>query len=158
MPWDPTTHQVVTLKESHPFGRQKGSLDDPRGLRQTLDFTHTLLGQPNVEIPMKMVDGQAGAGFIVEADVYMDLSPEAKPGDLEIHWICPRCQNTTRILSRNGKQMEYDKERNLLSVEPFECPHERGRGTDGTKKDRIAFGVGLCKLRLGVIKNKAVPG
>lgn len=82
-------------------------------------------------------------GFVLDCDLYI------APGGVELSLIliCPKCHNQLKISSKD-KQIGWDG-RNV-SVEPFTCTWEIGRGTDGTESDRIAYGLGLCNWRVGI--------
>lgn len=95
------------------------------------------------EVPVRYKDR------VLFIDVY-------KFGDeLALHLMCPRCLNYLWCSSAK-KQMEFDPKTGKLSVEPFGCVWEEGRGTDGTKADRMDFGVGLCRWQVGIKGNIAL--
>ena len=114
--------------------------DEDRGYATDTRLTKTALGRPTYRY---------GDRFVT-CEVYRD--PVTKL--LGVHTICPRCQNTLWIREPN-KRIDYDAATNTLSIEPFECTWELGRGTDATRNDRIISGVGLCRLRLGIQRNVA---
>lgn len=81
--------------------------------------------------------------FLLDCDLY--ITPDRK--ELSLVLICPRCHNQLKISSAN-KAISWDGKN--VSVEPFECTWEMGRGTEGTASDRIDFGMGLCRWRVGI--------
>ena len=93
------------------------------------------------------------SGMAVEVDVY--LMP-GEDHEIQVHILCPSCRNSSMISSKR-KNIEYTpaqgKRPAVLSVEPFECAWEKGRGTDATAADRMQFGVGLCRARFAIDRN-----
>lgn len=143
--FNPEKHELYTIKEDAVRGA--GDHAGQRGLAST------------IRIPRWGVAMVTYKDRVVEADVYKE------PGEdnhFTILWVCPRCTNQLRIDTKK-KQVEIRVDRVApggerivrLFIEPFECTWELGRGTDGTKNDRIAFGAGLCRLRVGVYNNIA---
>lgn len=72
--------------------------------------------------------------------------------ELMLHVICPSCGHQV-ALSNKRSQMEYDAIKREISVTPWTCTWEKGRGTDNTADDRMDFGLGLCNARLVIDKN-----
>lgn len=127
--YDPRKEDLVHLKG-----------DDEHGYANDMRLTKTALGHPEYRYRDR----------VVRCDVYRD--PVTKR--LSVHSMCPRCENYIWI-SEPEKQIEFDPSTGILSISPFECTWERGRGTEGTRQDRIAFGLGLCRLRIVVERNRA---
>lgn len=123
---------------------REGAMLDPTGTGlmghgSELDLTKNAIGHPLIR----------WRDLVMEADVYHPME-----GVLEVHIHCPKCStpddpHVLRITSER-KSIEYDKKRNLLYVEPFECcwelPAER----------RQEFGLGLCKWRVAIDGDRAV--
>lgn len=122
MSFDPKAEEVYQIKG-----------DPKHGMSSTMNLTKTALGRPFVRYKDR----------ISEADVY------EMQGQLMVHMFCPRCGNTLRITS-DRKRIDYDREANLLSVEPFECTWELD-----TDSRRMEFGLGLCRWRVAIDRNIA---
>jgi hypothetical protein len=104
--------------------------------KMSVDLQKNRLGRPAIRYKDR----------IMEADVYP--APDGKGVLVHIH--CPRCEHVNVIRS-DRKNVEYDRRTNLLSVEPYQCCWELG----DRDNERMAFGVGLCRLRLAIDKNVA---
>ena len=81
--------------------------------------------------------------FILDCDLYITADRK----ELSLTLICPLCRNMLKISSKD-KAISWDGEK--VSVEAFGCTWEAGRGTDGTAGDRMSFGLGLCRWKVGV--------
>ena len=110
--------------------------DMDHGLAVDLDLTKTALGKPMVRYKDR----------IMQAEVYP--SPDKK--GLMVHIHCPRCTHVN-VIRTERKHIEYDPETNDLSIEPYECTWELG----DRDNERIAFGIGLCRLRIAIDHNIA---
>jgi hypothetical protein len=141
-PYDPNREELYSIKDDVLPTQQTaytGSLPDdkPRvGASSTIALDK---GKSGV-VPIRYKDK------ITEADVYL------MDGMVSLVMYCPKCQNTIRIAS-DRKQIDWDPTSGVVSVEPSECTWELGRGTDNTRGDRIAYGMGLCRLRFVIDKN-----
>ncbi len=103
----------------------------------------TPLGRPQIRYKGRYGD------FVLEADVF----PGKDLGTFEVHIYCPRCStpelpHNNRITSER-KAIEF--ENGLLSIEAFECCWELQQ----REGERIAFGAGLCRMKMGITKNVA---
>jgi hypothetical protein len=133
--FDPNKEELYTIKEdiagpgAHPDQMVSG-------VQSTMNFTRTALGHPKIRYK----------DVIMEADVY-------KAGDLlTVFCYCPRCRHNLSIRSDN-KQIAYDPETNVLSIEPFQCPWEI---TEDLLPGQIRkFGFSLCRLRIAIDNNLA---
>jgi hypothetical protein len=104
------------------------------GKSATINITQNSIGRT----PVRYKD------FLLECDVY-------KVGDeLMVHLYCPRCRNALRV-SSDRKSIDYDHVENVLSIEPFECTWELG----DREGERMGFGIGLCRWRVGISKGVA---
>lgn len=136
---------------------RQGSFADPSG--------SGLMGQASQMRLKEMALGHPLIRYkdlVLEADVYKD--PEG--GGLMVNIFCPRCRNSLRITSQR-KQIEFTAalvrdratgrmlKRGTLSVSPFQCTWELGRGTDQTGADRMDFGMGLCRWTVAIDNNVA---
>lgn len=83
---------------------------------------------------------------VIEAELY------ETDGQLMLHLVCPKCSTPDAPhglhVKQSAKRIEYDRERNLLYVEPFGCTWETGA-------DRKAFGLNLCNWRVAIDGNIA---
>lgn len=114
--------------------RARSNIDDPRGVSSGHRFHKLCEAHPQIRYKDRLL----------ECDLYRD--PDT--GKYTLHLICPKCLHSLKIESGN-KDIYWDEDHGI-SIEPFTCTWEEGRGTDGTENDRIAFGVGLCNWRVGV--------
>jgi hypothetical protein len=112
--------------------------DDDDGYGMNTRLTKSALAHPEFRY----------RGRLVRAELY------EIDGALALHAMCPRCENYIWIDGRR-KAIDYDLETGVLSVEAYTCPWEQGRGTDGTRNDRMLFGTGLCRLRIAIDRNIA---
>jgi hypothetical protein len=80
--------------------------------------------------------------FLIDCDLY--ITPDRS--ELSLTLICPLCHNMLKISSKD-KAIGWDGDK--ISIEPFGCTWEAGR-SDATANDRIDFGLGLCRWRVGV--------
>lgn len=136
-PYDRAHEEVYTIKDDAIGpGVEQGTT--ARGAASAVGFTKFALGHPVVRYKDRLIT----------CDVY------AVGDELMIHLICPRCENALQIKSCN-KAINYDQATNELSVERVGCTWELGRGTEATRGDRIAFGVGLCNWTVVVDRNVA---
>lgn len=120
----------------------KGDMNDGNsGVASHLNLTKTALAR----VPIRYKDR------ITEGDLYRMPGDGVGKSELMLNLYCPKCANSLQIRS-SRKQMDWDGE--FLSVEAFSCTWEAGR-SDGTKNDRIEFGAGLCRWRVGINKNVA---
>lgn len=149
--FDPSKESLYTLKEDvlptveTPY---TGSLPDdgPRvGVSSTIGLHKTKIARVPVRYTGRVSEAR---DRISEMDVYR------MGGQLAINFYCWKCGNSSWI--REGqKEINFDLTSNVLSISPFKCSWEYGRGTDATKGDRIAFGMGLCNLAVVVDNNIA---
>lgn len=111
------------------------------GMNKGVTINHDLRGLAIGKVQMfykgKQVMPPPGMDkFMVECEVYQ------VDDHLLVHTVCPKCRHAQNIDSRN-KQMDFDRERMMLKIEPFTCPWEMG-GED----EHRGFGVGLCQMRV----------
>ncbi len=88
--------------------------------------------------------------FIMTVDLY-EVPSVSGQKHYRVVLLCPRCTNALTIES-GKKQIDYDAERNALSIEPFQCTWELDPSKEGR---RMEFGFGLCNLRIGIDRNVA---
>lgn len=119
-----------------------GDVPDPsgrdphlRGQQSTMDFTQGAMAKPLIR----------WRDFVIEADVYRI------DGKLVVHIICPKCSTPEKphglYIREDQKALEWDEERRVLSVAPFECSWELPEGR------RQEFGIGMCRWRVAIEKN-----
>lgn len=106
--------------------------DPERGVVGTHDFTGNATAK-NVLVRF--------GDLVLHCDVYPDMGE----GHM-VHLICPRCCKALKISGKN-KQISYDTQRKLLSVEPFQCTWEMG--------DVVGSYTTLCNLKIGIHNNIA---
>jgi hypothetical protein len=121
------------------------------GMASQMNLQKTALGHPLIRY----------RDVVIEADVYADGA-----GGLIVNIYCPRCRHSLSIPSTR-KAIEFEpqatldkatgqiQKRGKISVEPFRCTWELGRGTDATAGDRMNFGVGLCNWTVAIDNNVA---
>lgn len=131
--YNPKKEELVTIENDLQDGVSRG--------RATMDMTKNADAHPQV----RWEDRVSGKVFMLETDVYI------KGGELMVHLICPRCRHNLQIKSIN-KQMSYDKEREVLSVEPFQCTWELDDELLGARRD---FGMSLCRWSVAIDNNLA---
>lgn len=133
--YDPQTEEPYFIAgDPEDKFRARGNPDDPTGMAAGYRFHK--MGEANPQIRYK--------DFLLTCDMY--ISPDKS--EMQLVLICPRCMNQLRISSKD-KDMHWDPEKGI-SISPFRCSWEIGRGTDGTADDRIAYGLGLCNWSVGV--------
>ena len=103
--------------------------DKQRGASAGYDLRKSALGHPMLRY----------GDLVLEVDVY------ERGGILAVHMFCPACSTVDEphalMISQLNKQIDYDRDRQLLSVEPFRCTWE------------APDGMGLCKWRVAIDKN-----
>lgn len=106
--------------------------DEDTGVSTDYALTKSATAQPRIRYKGKVGD------YLLTVEVY-------RMGDtLSANFYCPKCRHSLWIRTPN-KWMEWDPERGLFS-EYATCTWENGRDTDGTKTDRIDFGIGMCNF------------
>lgn len=116
----------------------KGDAKDPLGQVEggrssTIGFSKAAIGRPVVRY----------GNFLLTCDVY------GVGEGLYVHLYCPKCRNALSIPATK-KQIDYDRVKNVLSVEPFRCTWE----TDPEGR-RMEFGLGMCGWSVGISNNVA---
>lgn len=123
---------------------------DPRmrGYQSSIDMTKGALAKPLIRWRDRVIEG----------DLY------EIEGKLVLHLICPKCSSPAcnppcnipghcgphaLYVRQERKAIEWDAERQLLSVESFECTWELPEGR------RQEFGLGLCRWRVAIENNIA---
>lgn len=144
MAYDPAREEVFHIAgdvpaDERPVRRAADGLPLPGYGGVTTDYN---LQKNAIEVQIRYRD------LVLFVDVY------TAGEEISIDLVCPRCHNHSWIRSTQ-KAIEFDPVERLLSIEPFRCSWELGRGTDGTKDDRMWFGLGLCNWTVGVDKNVA---
>jgi hypothetical protein len=107
--------------------------------------------------------------IVVYKDFVMTVDVYALPGEpVELHIICPKCRNKSRITAARkkidlefgaGKPIRLPDGRMMqtvarLSVEPFQCSWEMP-GAGEHKPGIRAGGLTLCQLKLAIDNNVA---
>lgn len=104
--------------------------DEDTGVQTDHRLTKSAYAQPQIRYK-----GKAG-DYLLTIEVYHF-------GDSwSANFYCPKCRHSLWIRTPN-KFLKWDPERGLFS-EPFQCTWENGRDTDGTRTDRMDFGIGMC--------------
>ena len=120
--------EVYEARKKYP---KHGSFAD--GLAQ--DIRLDRMGEANPVVRYK--------DFVLDCDLF--IAPDQS--ELTLVLICPVCHNQLKVSSKD-KTIHWDGKN--VSVEPFACTWELGRGTAGTTGDRIEFGLGLCRWKVGI--------
>lgn len=120
--YDPNKEELYEVKQDCNPVKSAG--------HSTMCLTRTALGHPKVRY----------RDLVLTCDVY-------QMGDeLMVHLYCPKCRHNLSIKSKN-KNIYYDKDRELLSVEPFKCTWEMN---DELLGDHRAFGFSLCGWNVAI--------
>jgi hypothetical protein len=163
---DPRVRAMLDTTGGLPGGHRSvvqlaGDAPDPMGVYRGLQSTTSLTAAKHEVL-------------VIYKDMFLTADVYALPGEpITVHLICPRCHKPLQITG-DRKRIEYDPsdrrvmdaalasgrpevaalaESGALSIEAFECTWETG--DDAHVRGIVQSGTSLCRLRIGIERNRA---
>jgi hypothetical protein len=148
--YDPKTEELEYVAgDKDPLGDNPEIADmyrsyqmvDPTGATENVGQASSIDAQAGKAKVQVRYDGKHGS-YVLETDVF-----QPAPGVFEVHIHCPKCHKVGRI-TMERKAIDFDGV--TLSIEPWMCTWET-QEADGR---RMEFGLGLCRARYALDKNR----